>query len=91
MITLNFQKEHFVKYLRKKDLTWLASSIEKVKITYMSMQWQTFGNYTDCGIFLMRHMETYKGTKDNWITQLKADKVSLISEIYTTFTDLISS
>lgn len=30
------------------------------------MHWRSKENTTDCGIFLMRHMETYLGKEENW-------------------------
>ncbi|KAK1382116.1 hypothetical protein POM88_019851 [Heracleum sosnowskyi] len=68
-------KNHFVKYLEEKDLKSLAKTIKKVKVSYLSMTWQTFQNYKDCGAFLMRHMETYKGKLNKWNTQLKTEKM----------------
>lgn len=38
------------------------------------MTWQALQNNTDCGVFLIRHMETYKGDRKNWETQLKSEK-----------------
>lgn len=35
------------------------------------MPWKTLTNYKDCGIFLMRHMETYKGDVKHWVTDFK--------------------
>ncbi|KAL4580449.1 hypothetical protein LXL04_016641 [Taraxacum kok-saghyz] len=37
------------------------SQMKAVQRTKFIMSWMTRSNYTDCGIFLMRHMETYKG------------------------------
>ncbi|KAL4556702.1 hypothetical protein LXL04_034859 [Taraxacum kok-saghyz] len=38
------------------------------------MSWMTRSNYTDCGIFLMRHMETYKGEDiEDWDVNLKVE------------------
>ncbi|KAK1380013.1 hypothetical protein POM88_026757 [Heracleum sosnowskyi] len=67
-------KKHFVKYLKEKDMTWFATSISRMETSYLTMPWQTLQNVTDCGVFLMRHMETYKGDAKNWETQLKAEK-----------------
>ncbi|KAL4584501.1 hypothetical protein LXL04_009104 [Taraxacum kok-saghyz] len=40
--------------------------------TKFRMSWMTKYNYTDCRIFLMRHMETYKGQDvDDWDVNLE--------------------
>ncbi|KAI3725255.1 hypothetical protein L1987_65036 [Smallanthus sonchifolius] len=43
-----------------------AYQIKQAKISRMEMPWQTLENKFDCGVFMMRHMETFKGrtTKD---------------------------
>ena len=43
----------------------------------MTMEWQTKENATDCGIFLMRHMETYKGDRKSWDTKFKNEGVCI--------------
>ncbi|MFS7943085.1 hypothetical protein Hanom_Chr06g00496181 [Helianthus anomalus] len=35
--------------------------IGKVEPIRLEMPWRTKNNVIDCGVFLMRHMETYKG------------------------------
>ncbi|KAK1401976.1 hypothetical protein POM88_001581 [Heracleum sosnowskyi] len=62
---------HFVKYLQLKGFQVLAQMIRKLKPSYLSMPWQTKSNSADCGIFVMRHMETYKGDTKNWETELR--------------------
>ncbi|KAF5809461.1 putative papain-like cysteine peptidase superfamily [Helianthus annuus] len=32
------------------------------------MDWRTKNNGVDCGVFTMRHMETYKGDQKPWVT-----------------------
>lgn len=44
-----------------------------MKTYCVTMPWQTLKNSTDCGVFLMRHMETYKGERKNWDTQFKSE------------------
>lgn len=38
-----------------------ARHLLNVEITRLQMKWRTTNNSIDCGIFAMRHMETYKG------------------------------
>ncbi|KAK1364384.1 hypothetical protein POM88_039945 [Heracleum sosnowskyi] len=66
-------KKHFAKYLKEKEQSWFASSIIRMKTIYLTMPCQTLQNNTDCGVFLMRHMETYKGDKKKWDTQFKEE------------------
>ena len=40
------------------------------------MPWQTSCNSTDCGIFVMRHMETFKGDPKKWDSGLAEEGVS---------------
>lgn len=66
---------HFVTYLKEKKLELIANELKNVEVYYMLMSWQTLSNYKDCGIFFMRHMETYKGDPKNWITDLKHESI----------------
>lgn len=42
------------------------------------MGWQTEMNGVDCGIFVMRHMETYIGNLCGWKVGLGIEKVNLM-------------
>ncbi|KAK9078728.1 hypothetical protein SSX86_002785 [Deinandra increscens subsp. villosa] len=42
-----------------------AKSFKKSTLKRLEMDWRTENNHIDCGIFLMRHMETYLGI-DDW-------------------------
>jgi len=75
-----------VKYLKKVEHPkW--TEVEKLEPTRLNIDWATTGNYKDCGVFLMRHMETWMGvTKDKWDcgfpkTNIKA-KVNLLRKKY---------
>nr|GMD17923.1 ulp1 protease family, C-terminal catalytic domain-containing protein [Ipomoea batatas] len=41
--------------------TYKANKIEKLKVKRMKMAWRDNRNKIDCGVFLMRHMETFRG------------------------------
>ncbi|CAH1423565.1 unnamed protein product [Lactuca virosa] len=44
-----------------------ASTLEGVELERVNMNWRTRDNHVDCGVFCMRHMETYMGDKTvNW-------------------------
>ncbi|KAL4569140.1 hypothetical protein LXL04_024771 [Taraxacum kok-saghyz] len=50
------------------------SQMKRVRPVKFIMSWMTRSNYTDCGIFLMRHMETYKGEElQDWDVNLKVE------------------
>ena len=38
--------------------------------------WQTKDNSVDCGVFVMRHMETYMGNLSTWRAGLRTENVS---------------
>ncbi|KAL1802824.1 hypothetical protein ACET3Z_031471 [Daucus carota] len=61
---------HFCNYISRNENPNLGSRVRKMKPRFVRMPWQTTDNYTDCGIFLMRHMETFKGDIKNWNTDL---------------------
>ncbi|KAL8228788.1 hypothetical protein R6Q57_013688 [Mikania cordata] len=46
-------------YLEKESPA-LPKKIVNLKPKKLEMPWQTKNNFVDCGIFAMRHMETYK-------------------------------
>lgn len=56
----SLQKENFVKYMMNVSEV-KARHLLNVEITRLQMKWRTTNNSIDCGIFAMRHMETYKG------------------------------
>jgi len=52
-----------------------ASKIKHAKPVRMEFPWTTLQNVVDCGVFLMRHMETYKGTSvREWECGLSTEK-----------------
>ena len=51
--------------------------VKNMKPVRMRMQWRTTDNVTDCGIFCMRHMETYFGQGDKWDCGFKKNELSL--------------
>ncbi|KAJ0623782.1 putative papain-like cysteine peptidase superfamily [Helianthus annuus] len=48
--------------IRRKE--WITN-LETASIIRKEMDWRTLQNGVDCGVFTMRHMETYKG-KSPW-------------------------
>ncbi|KAK1359313.1 hypothetical protein POM88_043787 [Heracleum sosnowskyi] len=65
----------FVKFLRDENIScW--KEVAALKPAFVEMEWQTKENGVDCGIFVMRHMETYMGGRGNpWTGRLPSEKV----------------
>nr|GMD22567.1 uncharacterized protein LOC109158392 [Ipomoea batatas] len=40
--------------------------VDELTEEVVDMSWKELENYIDCGLFVMRHMETYKGTLKKW-------------------------
>nr|GMD17514.1 uncharacterized protein LOC109153584 [Ipomoea batatas] len=74
----------FAKYLHRKGHTNLVEKIKNLPVELVKMNWRTADNKTDCGLYCMRHMETYMGnpqwkcsftpkkTNDLYLTSLRA-------------------
>ncbi|KAL8214532.1 hypothetical protein R6Q57_003981 [Mikania cordata] len=59
------------KHLKNAFVTYLesishkeAKNVKMSKIVRFKMPWRTSHNHVDCGVFLMRHMETYQGNDE---------------------------
>nr|GMC82748.1 uncharacterized protein LOC109158392 [Ipomoea batatas] len=53
--------------------------VDELTEEVVDMSWKESENYIDCGLFVMRHMETYKGTLKKWNPGFKK-KVKLNEE-----------
>ncbi|KAF5819634.1 putative papain-like cysteine peptidase superfamily [Helianthus annuus] len=63
------QRRVLVLYLQKAlKPTPAIKELEILEIERKVMEWRTENNGVDCGVFTMRHMETYKGEKTPWVT-----------------------
>nr|GMC69226.1 uncharacterized protein LOC109150823 [Ipomoea batatas] len=51
----------FAEYLIKRGQTSLAEKVTKLPLELVKMNWRTADNKIDCGLYCMRHMETYMG------------------------------
>nr|GMC73460.1 uncharacterized protein LOC109158392 [Ipomoea batatas] len=49
--------------LRSSALFW---KVDELTEEVVDMNWKESKNYIDCGLFVMRHMETYNGTLKKW-------------------------
>nr|GMD08078.1 Peptidase C48, SUMO/Sentrin/Ubl1 [Ipomoea batatas] len=58
----NIQHQTFLfKFLSGLKSTYKANKIEKLKVKMMKMAWRDNRKKIDCGVFLMRHIETFRG------------------------------
>lgn len=60
MVICFFQKEAFVGYLDSISHP-KAKKMKQTVIDRLKMDWRTKNNAIDCGLFTMRHMETFMG------------------------------
>ncbi|KAL8214798.1 hypothetical protein R6Q57_004247 [Mikania cordata] len=56
----NVKKQKIVTLYLEKESPALHKKIVNLKPKKLEMPWQTEKNFVDCGIFALRHMETYK-------------------------------
>nr|GMD82664.1 uncharacterized protein LOC109191529 [Ipomoea batatas] len=58
----NIQHQAFLfKFLSGLKSTYKANKIEKLKVKMMKMAWRDNRKKIDCDVFLMRHIETFRG------------------------------
>ncbi|KAF5767134.1 putative papain-like cysteine peptidase superfamily [Helianthus annuus] len=64
----------FCRYLRPMHPK-IAAQLRNTQPVRLELPWQTLYNGIDCGIFLMRHMETYNGTHvGHWMCGLSNER-----------------
>ena len=54
------QIKSFIEYMKRQKHP-KSDDFLKAKPKILQMEWRTIKNVTDCGVFVMRHMETYMG------------------------------
>lgn len=59
------QFEAWLKFCELEGYPLKNTQIKQYEITLPSMTWKNRENKVDCGVYAMRHMETYKGNP-NW-------------------------
>ena len=65
LFLLKFQKKYLVRYLHEiKHCRAYVMADPQIPVILQNMTWKTKKNKTDCGVFAMRHMETYMGEPD---------------------------
>ena len=69
----------FEAYFIEKKLLDLSENINKSSFNFVNLEWATTTNIKDCGVYLMRHMETYVGKKDSeWNVGFSAHNIKIL-------------
>ena len=63
VFNLLLQRFQFIKFLKDNGHP-NYQALNNYKVDRIKLPWETKNNFIDCGIFAMRHMETYSGKKD---------------------------
>lgn len=56
-----------------------GAEIPQLEPIVVRLGWQTVDNWLDCGVFVMRHLETYMGTLHGWSAGLRSHPVNTIN------------
>ena len=76
------QRSYFCHFLTNIGLHKQCKTISNAKIQRFKMPWRTSENVEDCGVFLMRHMETYKGEREGcWNCGLKKSSSGVLQSL----------
>lgn len=68
-------------YLRGNKVKYNVTMFTK-EPKLVNISWKTRNNYTDCGVFIMRHMETFKGvTTSEWKAGFKLERFDQSEQI----------
>ncbi|KAG6389403.1 hypothetical protein SASPL_150871 [Salvia splendens] len=62
-IDIGLMKDMFEAYFKEKNLLDISENIKKSALNVLPLEWAISTNKKDCGVYLMRHMETYVGKK----------------------------
>ncbi|XP_021732641.1 uncharacterized protein LOC110699439 [Chenopodium quinoa] len=64
-----------------------ADSIEKYKVVLQKMKWRSNEDYTNCGVYIMKHMETFTADpNEEWVCDLKPNNVNQIRKLRVQYT-----
>ena len=61
------------------------SQLVRLQPEVVSMEWQSMDNNIDCGVFVMRHLETYMGNIFKWKSELRRERVDYFSYDFDNF------
>ncbi|KAG6411797.1 hypothetical protein SASPL_129881 [Salvia splendens] len=77
-IDIGLMKDMFEAYFIEKKMLDILENINKSLINFLHLEWATSTNKKDCGVYLMRHMETYVGKKGSeWDIGFSARSVKI--------------
>ena len=68
------QKRFFSQYLIERGRP-KAEEVKSFRTVYVKTEYQDNVNLHDCGIYTMRHMETYYGDLQSWDHGFQKEKV----------------
>uniref|UniRef100_A0A803L9F3 Ubiquitin-like protease family profile domain-containing protein n=1 Tax=Chenopodium quinoa TaxID=63459 RepID=A0A803L9F3_CHEQI len=71
-------------YLQSKDIK-IGENMSNYPVKLVQMPWRTEKNNIDCGVYAMRHMETYFGKK-KWTCGLKANNFDALKKLRLRYT-----
>ena len=67
----------YMKHLGYED----ANRIEEYTVVLEKMKWRSNNDYTNCGVYIMKHMETFTADpNESWICDLKPNNVRVIND-----------
>ncbi|KAG6392562.1 hypothetical protein SASPL_146786 [Salvia splendens] len=77
-IDIGLMKDMFEAYFIEKKMLNISENINKSALNFLHLEWATSTNKKDCGVYLMRHMETYVGKKGSkWDIGFSARSVKI--------------
>ncbi|XP_056691771.1 uncharacterized protein [Spinacia oleracea] len=78
----------FAKYMG--TFGYEVEPMQKYEMNLVKMKWRSMKDYTNCGVYVMKHMETYTGDPEHeWICDLKANDTNQIRKLRVTFCGLL--
>uniref|UniRef100_A0A803N2J1 Ubiquitin-like protease family profile domain-containing protein n=1 Tax=Chenopodium quinoa TaxID=63459 RepID=A0A803N2J1_CHEQI len=77
-------RDAFAMYLNKYEIK-IGEKMPTCTVKLVEMPWRTLSNSIDCGIYTMRHMETYFG-KRRWNCGLRADNFDALKSLRMRYT-----
>ncbi|XP_021744226.1 uncharacterized protein LOC110710262 [Chenopodium quinoa] len=73
----------YMKHLGYQD----AKRIEDYTVVLEKMKWRSNNDYTNCGVYMMKHMETFTADpNESWICDLKPNNVEQIRKLRLQYT-----
>ncbi|KAG6387267.1 hypothetical protein SASPL_152454 [Salvia splendens] len=78
-IDIGLMKDMFEAYFIQKNLLDISENINKSALNVLPLELATSTNKKDCGLYLMRHMETYVGKKGSeWVIGFSSRSINIL-------------